>query len=345
MEKNEMPSTTPIPGVLRILGNGCNLAANHAKLLILPMVLDIILLCGPQLRIAELFQPIFESAYSQMMASVTQSAAAQLESGLSLIISFLHSINLLSSIQVAPIGVSLLNISGSTESPLGKTLSIELTSVFQVIPILIGLIILGVMLGTLYYSIAAQTAAGNNIKWNSSIYGKELLNTILFYVALIILLFVISIPAGCLMMISFMISPVLYQLFFILEIIIGCWIIIPLFYIPHGIFINHYDLTQAIKESFHLASWSAPITIRFIFLSSLISMGLNMIWTIPDASSTMIFVGIFGHAFVSTALLISSFLLFTELEQWQTENQAFLSWRKANLRINKLIKKEPEQHD
>ena len=59
MEKNEIPSMTPFPQVLKVLGDGCNLVANNAKLMILPLVLDLLLLFGPRLRIAEYFGPIF----------------------------------------------------------------------------------------------------------------------------------------------------------------------------------------------------------------------------------------------------------------------------------------------
>ena len=37
--------------------------------------------------------------------------------------------------------------------------------------------------------------------------------------------------------------------------------------------------------------------------------------------------------------------LFREIEKWQSENQSFLEWRKANLRLSQLFKKEPETHE
>ena len=105
------------------------------------------------------------------------------------------------------------------------------------------------------------------------------------------------------------------------------------------------DLPGAAVESFKMATWSSPITIRFILLSLVLSFGLDMIWTIPSQSSWLILVSIFGHSFVTTALLVSSFVLFRELDKWQKENRSYLEWRKANLRIKKIFKKEPESHD
>ena len=344
MEKNEIPSMTPFPRVLKVLGDGCNLVANNAKLLILPLVFDLILLFGPRLRIAAYFKPMFESAYSQMIASVSNTAAAQLELAQELILDFLDKINLSGMIQIFPIGVNLLDASGSAVTPLGTAASFEMRSIFQIIPVMIVMTVLGVLIGTLYFSVTAGTA-GRDGKFMIGNFGKQLLNTVLFYLALIILLAVLFVPVSCVMTFSFMAVPFLYQIIMIILIAAGCWLIIPLFYIPHGIFVKHLDLTQAIKESIGLSSWSGPVTIRFMLFSIVISMGLDLIWAIPEQNSWLILFSIFGHAFVSTALLTASFLLFTELDQWQAENQEFLAWRKANLRINKLFKKEPEQHD
>ena len=344
MEKNEIPSMTPFPQVLKVLGDGCNLVANNAKLMILPLVLDLLLLFGPRLRIAEYFGPIFESAYGQMIASVPKSAASQLETAQALLLEFLDSINLFGMIRIFPIGVNLLNSSGSDVTPLGNAASYEMSSILQIIPVMIVMIIFGILIGTLYFSVTAKTAAREG-KYSIGIFGKQLLNTVLFYLAMIILMGLLFIPVSCVMTFSFMAAPFLYQIVMILIIAAGCWLIIPLFYIPHGIFVKHFDLTQAITESIRLSSWSGPVTIRFIIFSIVLSMGLDLIWAIPEQNSWLILISIFGHAFISTALLAASFLLFTELEKWQADNQEFLTWRKANLRINKLFKKEPEQHD
>lgn len=344
MEKNEIPSMTPFPRVLKLLGDGCNLAANNAKLLILPLVLDLILLFGPRLRVAEYFGPMFENAYGQMIASVSNTAAAQLKMAQAMLLELLDKVNLSGMIQTFPIGVNLLNASGTSATPLGTAASFEMHSIFQIIPVMIVMPVLGVLVGTLYFSVTAGAAAQEK-KYTIGIFGKQLLNTVLFYLALIILLAALFVPVSCLLTFILMAVPFLYQIIMILIIAAGCWLLIPLFYIPHGIFVKHLDLTQSIKESISLSSWSGPVTIRFILFSIVISMGLDLIWAIPGQNSWLILFSIFGHAFVSTALLAASFLLFMELEQWQAENQEFLTWRKANLRINKLFKKEPEQHD
>ncbi len=343
MESNEMPSMTPVPRVIKILGDGCSLAANNVRLMVLPIVLDLLMLFGPRLRIDAFILPLFDKTYGQMLSGVSGNTAAQLEPVLDMVRSYLKSINLFGAFQIFPIGVSTINGFGTAVSPLGEAESIQLTSILQIIPVLILMLILGVILGTVYYGIIALATSETRKKFSFALFGKQLLNTVLFYIVLLILLAVVSIPLSCLTTFSFMISPVIYQIFTIILIAAGCWVLIPLFYIPHGIFVNNNDLAQAVKESIELSSWSGPITVRFILLSIVLSMGLNMIWTIPEQTSWLILISIFGHAYVSTALLAGSFILFKELQQWQRENQAFLTWRKANLRLTKLFKKEPEK--
>ncbi len=344
METRDIPETTPVPGIIKILGEGCNLVASKVYLMAAPLILDLFLLFGPKLRITEYFQPMFDTAFSQLLSSASV-GRQQLEISIEILRHALSSVNLFGFLQVYPIGVRVLLSSSGAETPLGNSAEIQLTSLLQIIPIIIGLMILGVLLGSLYYSLTAAAAAKENGGFSWQRFGNQLLNVILLYIAMIVVLAVLAVPAGCLMSLSFMISPILYQIFTLILIAVSCWVIIPLFYIPQAIFVKDLDFPNAVKESFRLSSWAGTLTIRFILLSLVLSFGLDMIWTIADQSSWLILVSIFGHAFVTTALLAASFMLFRDLEKWQEENRSFLDWRKANLRIKQIFKKEPETHE
>jgi hypothetical protein len=63
-----------------------------------------------------------------------------------------------------------------------------------------------------------------------------------------------------------------------------------------------------------------PGTGMFIVIAALISEGLNMVWTLPAASSWLTLIGIAGHAFVVTALLTASFIYYREGLRWMQEN-------------------------
>ena len=336
METEEMPSTTPLPGVLKTLGEGCNQVAGDVKLMLIPILADLFLLFGPKLRIREYFQPFIAAASRQMLSTVSKSAASQLEAGLDLMTEYLGSVNLFGFIRTVPVGLKVLFASGSSETPAGPSAEAELNSILSIILIAAVMTALGVLLGTLYYFITARSAAENGKEFTGKTFGKQLLNTILLHMALMILLVITAVPFSCIMTSALMISPFIYQIMMLVLIIFSCWLVVPLFYIPHGIFVKQLDLPEAIKNSFRIASWGGMLTVRFILFSVIISMGLDMIWSIADQSSWLVLFSIFGHAFVSTALLTGSFIFYRELDRWQNENRAFLEWRKANLRINQL---------
>jgi len=344
MENNEIPETTPLPRVLKIISDGCNLAAGKFYLMLGPILLDLLLLFGPKLRITDYFLPIFESAYSQMMSTGPAAGGRQFDLLFDFMEQALSSFNLLGFVHTIPIGISVIFSSGSSANPLGQSAEIQLSSALQIIAIMIFILILGVFLGTVYFSVVAAASDGSG-KFNIKRFGTQLLNVVLLYIALFILLFILAVPFSCVMTFTFMAAPFLYQIFMILALVFFCWILIPLFYIPHGIFVKCVDLPNAVKESFKLASWSGTITIRFLLLSMVLIFGLDMVWTIPEQSSWLVLISIFGHAFVSTALLASSFVLYRELDKWQKENRSFLEWRKANLRFMQIFKKEKETND
>ena len=344
MENREIPETTPLPGVIKTIGEGCNLVAKKAYLLLAPVILDIFLLFGPKLRIDEYLKPALEALFNQIMATAGNAGVRQLELMIDMTQQALSTVNLFGFLQTFPIGVNVIFSSSGNTTPFGQSVVIQLTSTLGILALIALFMTLGVFLGTVYFSFTAATAKENE-KMTLKTFGTQLLNIILFYIILIIFAAILAVPFSCVLTFIFMAAPAVYQIMLLLVTIFACWIMIPLFFIPHGIFINGFDIIQAIKESIKMAAWCSPLTIRFILLSLILSFGLDMIWTIPDQSSWLILFSIFGHAFVTTTLLASSFILYRELSQWQKENRSFLEWRKANLRFKQFLKKEPETND
>jgi hypothetical protein len=47
-----------------------------------------------------------------------------------------------------------------------------------------------------------------------------------------------------------------------------------------------------------------------------INMGMDFLWSLPKADSWMLLVGIFGHAFITTAMLAASFIYYRDASTW-----------------------------
>jgi hypothetical protein len=54
----------------------------------------------------------------------------------------------------------------------------------------------------------------------------------------------------------------------------------------------------------------------FVLTVFLIGVGLNFLWSIPASDSWLALVGILGHAFITTALLASSFVYYHDMTVW-----------------------------
>ena len=59
-----------------------------------------------------------------------------------------------------------------------------------------------------------------------------------------------------------------------------------------------------------------PTNSMFVLTIFLLAFGLNFLWSIPPEDSWMTLLGIFGHAFVTTALLAGSFIYYRDMNIW-----------------------------
>jgi hypothetical protein len=65
-----------------------------------------------------------------------------------------------------------------------------------------------------------------------------------------------------------------------------------------------------------MTRFTLPTSSMFVLTIFLLSVGLNFLWSIPPQDSWMTLVGIFGHSFVTTALLAASFVYYRDMNTW-----------------------------
>ena len=337
-----------MPSVIKCLGKGFNTVAYKAQLLILPIVLDLFLLFGPKLRVSEWLTPSVEEAWNSMLSSVPESLYTQFADSVEVVKAYLASINLFALTQSFPVSVSVLFKGYSATTPLGTSPEVQIRSWLALIPLCVLIYIVGLLLGIVYYAWTSRACEETPSKFSWKRLAGKAGNTILMIIIMAAIVIALLAPVTCVLTLVFMTVPAFYEVAVLLLIALGCWLIVPLFWIPAGIFAKDQNFFESVKESFKLFTWSAPLTVRFILYVIVITLGMNMIWDIPEQTSWLVLIGIFGHAFISTALLASAFILYREMQKWQEENKAFLDWRKANLAFSKLknsTKKEAENHE
>ena len=333
---------TPLPGVIRSIKKGFNLVSKHAYLLVIPLVLDLFLLFGPKLRINEALQPTINAAFSQMGSGLTRTGAAQFDALADLTGELLSTINLFGFIRTYPVGVNVLFSAAGDSTPLGMSATVQMRSLLLIIWVMFLMMGIGIAVGTLYYSLIADRCVRSTRKFSFANYWKQFLSVLLLCLILFTVILIFSFPASCLFTAAAMMSSFMYTVLLLIMAMVICWIIIPIYFIVFSIFTDRLNFSGAVKQSVRMFGWSGGIGLRYMLFAVLISYGLGYVWAIPPQSSWMILISIFGHAFISTALLTGALILFKDLTQWEKDNQQFLQWRKS---FPKFFIKESNKND
>ena len=310
----------PPPGVMSSLRAGFDTVSTHVSLILLPVALDILIWLGPRLSVYGLLDPFIRMMFEQARQGMTSSADinrfAAFQSLFGELIERFNLWSLLGKLQMFPIGVSsLMAQTMPMETPFPSKMVMEISS----LPVLLGLgfllIIAGWVLGALYFRwvsgivMGAKRGAGISSGW-------AIIQTLLLSVIWVIGILMFFIPVTLLLTVLTMLSPTLASGVFFVLLLLSFWLVVPLFFTPHGIFMRQQNAFYSIFTSLRMARFALPTSGLFVLCWFLLSIGLNYLWSVPPADSWMTLVGIGGHAFITTALLAASFVYYRDMNNW-----------------------------
>ena len=300
------------PQIIQALLSGFNTIANKPFLMFLPIILDLFLWFGPAWRVDAFFLPLIQGMNS-LPGMDTAEAAEMLQENQRLWQDILVNFDLASSLRTLPVGVpSLLASRAPFLNPLGQTIVFNLESNKQILGIWLIFLLIGFFLGNYYFkSISDQVINKPGDSGFKSLL-QSLVQIMLMPVFLLILLVVLSIPLMFLMTFITLISPGISQFVLILLGITLLWLFMPLVYTPHGIFLYRQNLVAAMMTSINVVKTSMGNTAWYIILSFTLIKGFNYLWQTPAVDDWFLIVGIFGHAFVVSAVIASSFHYFLD---------------------------------
>jgi len=300
------------PEIIKSFLSGFNTVASKPYLILLPVIVDLFLWFGPAWRVDSYFKPFLQSL-TGLPGMDTPEYAGTLEAYQALWQDILNNFNLATSLRTLPIGVpSLMVAKPPFLNPLGRPLTFNLKTSFQVFGSLSLFLLIGFFLGSLYLqNISHQVVDQHD---NSKI--KNLIRTyvqiILMPIILLVILLVISIPLMFIITFVTMISPGISQFILMIAGLIILWILMPLFFTPHGIFLFKQNLISAMMTSISVVRFSMGRTAWFILLCFVLVKGLDYLWRTPTVDNWLLIVGILGHAFVTSAVTTSSFHYFMD---------------------------------
>lgn len=318
MGMQRLETLPPPPGVIASLQAGFSIVSSRIALISLPFLLNICLWLGPRLSVGQWYEAAFNNSLSLLresgfpareMAIYTENAP--------LIIGYFERLNWLVWLRTFPIGIPALMVSLPenlpVETPLGLQAVIQLPSFLVVLGIFLSLTIAGWLGGGLYFrSVADASSAANeetSLIWT-------LLQTVLLSVLWVIGLAVILFPILFLLVLLTAISPLLAQVAFFIILLFLFWFVVPLFFMPHGIFVRRQNAFLSILSSLRMSRFTLPTSSMFVLSVFLLSRGLSYLWLVPSNDSWLVLIGIAGHAFISTALLSASFVYYRNMNHW-----------------------------
>lgn len=318
--ENRTASTSAPPGMMNAIITGFNVVASNLKLLILPIILDVLLWLGPQISIEKLVKPMVSDSVRMFQQVNSPELTSQLKGVSDLWNQILAKFNLVGVIQTLPIGVPTLMASvRSTTTPFGSATVWEASTVPVVLITWIMLLFVGFLVGSLYFCLLARATSGTTTAFEFKTYLTKTALSLGLTVGLLLALIFLAIPALMLVSVIALISPGLGDFAILLAGLILIWMLLPLVFTPHAIYTLKSSLISSVLTSVRLVRHFLPGTGVFLIIAVVIARGMDILWRIPPASSWMTLVGILGHAFIYTAVLAASFVYFRGGLRWMAE--------------------------
>ncbi|MCF6277339.1 MAG: hypothetical protein L3J16_01115 [Anaerolineales bacterium] len=309
--KNE--TLPPPPGVISSLKSGFDATATHITAIFLPVALDIFLWFGPHLKAGAVLEPLIAELKTMAASGGEGVVDAQ---RLQEVWAFFQDVNLISMLRTFPIGItSLMNSVLPSNTPLGEPHIIQIGSSFTMLLWIGGLTLAGWIGGGIYFTWTASTVLAhqeNFLVWA----GKSVLNASLLSLIWLGMVIFLGVPGILMYSLFFIISPLLAQGVVLFLAFFAMWLIVPIFFSVHGIFTKGENAFRSILSSLHMSRFTLPTSSLFVFGVFVLSQGFNFLWSAPADSSWMMLIAIFGHAFITTALLAASFVYYHDMNAW-----------------------------
>ncbi|NMB55656.1 MAG: hypothetical protein GYA15_13245 [Leptolinea sp.] len=305
------------PRLIASITEGFNVVANRIYLILFPLLLDTFLWLGPHVRLKTLLGPFITEITGEMSQMATPEILEMTKWGNELWDILLDHFNLFSLVHVFPIGIpSLMSGLSPIKTPYGSPTLLEVGSFFQVLLMWFSLTIIGIVLGGLYFDAISRATDEKKALFSITDTGSSILQIFVFTLLCFLFIVLFSIPILMMVTLLSLISPSLGQIALLFIFLVVIWFIMPLVFSAHGVFVSRTPIYSSIGTSIRLVRNYLPGTGMFILTSLLLYQGLNLLWETAPDSSWMSFVGIFGHAFISTGLIASSFVYYRKGIAW-----------------------------
>jgi hypothetical protein len=313
MNVSKVENLPPPPGIINSIKAGFDTIATHITAILLPLILNLFLWLGPRLHVDSLFNSVKTD-----MVSIWKTGGVSpddIKHAIDLYDQMIPRINLFWVFHTFPIGISSLFLpQGDSTTPLGNPAiwQVSLGSLFGWAFLLT---LLGWIGGGLYFRNVASLTLTNTDTQPLSVL-RAVVQTILLSIFWGILFIVIGVPVFLVLALVLQLNSFVANILVLILSVASMWVIVPLFFWPHGIFIKKQNVLTSILSSMQMMRFTLPTSSMFVLTVFLLTFGLNFLWSIPPENSWMMLLGIFGQSFIATALLAASFVYYRDMNIW-----------------------------
>ena len=306
MDVSKIENLPPPPGIINSIKAGFDIIATHITAILLPLLLNLFLWLGPRLRMDALFNSIKADVISIWKSGGIP--AEDIQRAMDLYEKTIPRINLFWIFHTIPIGISSLFLPQKiSQTPLGDPAILQVSAA-SLLGWIFFLTLFGWIGGGLYFRSVAWLAMANTDAQPLGVF-RAIVQTILISIFWGILSVFIGVPVFLVLAVVLQFNAFIANLLVLFLSLASMWVIVPLFFWPHGIFIKQQNVITSILSSVQMMRFTLPTSSMFVLTVFLLTFGLNFLWSIPPEDSWMTLLGIFGHSFVATALLAGKFCL------------------------------------
>lgn len=301
MGRANVPTPPVLWGIPAVVAKGLEQITRHWWLILLPIVLDLFLWLGPRLTVTELITENLALLPQQGTFEVYREQMLEMAPG----------INLWTALSFPVLGVPALMTGLSPEKTPVLTTSIDLSTVWLWFLAFAATNLLGILLGILNLNLIAQAVDPAPFLPRLARSSLQLIGLVivagisLFAIALLLIpvaLFTAAIGWGA-------------TGAFLAGSLITFWVLIYLMFTPHYILLQGANLFSALQQSILFVRQRLTAVLWLSLLVFSAGTLLKSLWRLVDNGSWLTLISLFGHAFISTALLLATFLFFQHQQE------------------------------
>jgi len=314
-------------GIIDTLSAGFDRTAKRLWLLLLPVLLDIVIWVGPKLSLNKL-----AGAASRLLpdaAELGSRYAQAVEVTRRLLAEVGAATNVTAMLSMRLLGLpSLTQALAPRTWPLGIVpSSIEIPTWLALVGVTLLFTVLSLLVGCFCLSFIAQDARDGEmslayvlqVAWRSWL--RLVMLVLVAVVTLIVVVGGVAAVAGLLAILSFDLAQLLLNLFGL-----GLWSLaiygaVLFFYTSRAIILDDMGILRSIWNAVNVMHRGFLGALGFVLLISILQTGLLYIWRMLAVSPAGTLVGIVGNAYVSTGLVMASFIFYRD---------RYGAWQKAS---------------